>query len=129
MPEIRNRKATLARKLGRATLAELLLSVSNGLGVSLDLTEALGVTVALTTQAIGAERGAVFLNDSNTGELFSRVAEGKFTREIRMVNTVGIAGQVFAAGQGVIIHDAYANEHFNRDIDESTGFTTKIWFL
>ncbi len=125
MAKIRNRRTALARKLGHAALAELLLNVSNRLGMSVDLTGALGAVVAMTTGAIGAERGAVFLNDANTGELFSRIAEGKFTREIRMINSMGVAGQVFGSGQGRIIHDAYADEHFNRNIDESTGFTTR----
>src|SRR5437870_1626051 len=121
----RNRKASLARRLGRTRLAELLLDVSNTLGMSKSLTEALNSLVDVTTRAIGAERGSIFLNDATTGELFSRVAEGKFERELRMLNTVGIAGHVFTTGQGVIIDDAYSDERFNRSIDELTGYITK----
>jgi adenylate cyclase len=125
MRATRDRKSSLARRVGRTRLAELLLEVSNRLGVSRDLLEALNTLVEVTTRAIGAERGAVFLHDTHTGELFSRVAEGKFTREIRMLNTVGIAGHVFTAGTGLIIHDAYSDPRFNRTVDTVTGYVTR----
>ena len=99
--------------------------MSNRLAMSKTLTEALDTLVEITNKAIGAERGSIFFNDPNTGELYSRVAEGKFSREIRMLNTVGVAGHVFTSGKGVVIHDAYANEHFNPEVDSKTGFTTK----
>jgi adenylate cyclase len=124
VPATRNRKGALARRMGRGRLAELLLEVSNRLGVSRDLTEAIDILVQLTTTAIGAERGAVFLNDAQTAELFSRVAEGKFTREIRMLNTVGVAGHVFTTGKALLIDDAYSDPRFNRAVDSVTGFTT-----
>ena len=105
--------------------AELLLSVSNRLAMSKTLIEALDTLVEITTATIGAERGSIFLNDAKTGELYTRVAEGKFSREIRMLNSQGVAGHVFTTGKGVVIHDAYADEHFNPEFDGKTGFTTK----
>ena len=125
MKRVRSRRSALARRLGHTRLADLLLEVSNTLGMSKKLTEALNSLVELTTRAIGAERGSIFLNDAVTGELFSRVAEGKFAREIRMLNNVGVAGHVFVSGTGLIIDDAYSDERFNRAIDEVTGYTTK----
>ena len=109
----------------RRETAKLLLGVSNRLAMSKTLTEALDTLAELTTQTLGAERGSIFLNDPSTGELYTRVAEGKFSREIRMLNTKGVAGHVFTNGEGVVIHDAYASEHFNPDIDSKTGFTTR----
>ena len=32
---------------------------------------------------------------------------------------------MFTSGEGVIIHDAYADEHFDSSIDEQTGFVTR----
>ena len=81
--------------------------------------------VVITTRELGAERGTLFLNDAQTSELYSRVAQGNFKREIRILNSVGIAGHVFSSGEGIIIHDAYADDRFNRSVDEQTGFTTK----
>lgn len=85
----------------------------------------LEVLISITTTELGAERGTLFLNDIETGELYSRIALGSQTREIRLMNTEGIAGAVFHAGEGIIIEDAYADERFNQEVDLQTGFKTK----
>jgi adenylate cyclase len=79
----------------------------------------------MTTTELGADRGSLFLNDALTGELYSRVAQGELTREIRILNTTGIAGAIFQSGVGEIIHDAYVDDRFNSKIDEQTGYVTK----
>ena len=79
----------------------------------------------MTTTELGADRGSLFLNDALTGELYSRVAQGELTREIRILNTTGIAGAIFQSGVGEIIHDAYTDDRFNDKIDEQTGYVTK----
>jgi adenylate cyclase len=105
--------------------AELLLSVSNRLAAHQTLDEQLQTLVEMTNSVLGVERGTLFLNDNHTGELYSRVAQGEVRREIRIMNTTGIAGHVYTSGTGMIIHDAYKHELFNRSIDEQTGFQTK----
>ncbi|MBF0356521.1 MAG: GAF domain-containing protein [Alphaproteobacteria bacterium] len=121
-----SRKATARKGKGKHRLhsPSLLLDVSNRLAASHDLLEALATLVDITTSTIGAERGAAFLNEEATGELYSLVSEGKFTREIRILNSSGIAGHVFTTGKGVMIHDAYSDAHFNKSVDQLTGFKT-----
>ncbi|MBI2311245.1 MAG: GAF domain-containing protein [Betaproteobacteria bacterium] len=109
----------------RLRLAELLLSVSRKIASIDSLDEVLNTLVEMTTTALHAERGSLFLNDVESGELYSRVAQGNFQREIRLLNTSGIAGWVYSNGKGVIIDDAYSDPRFNRTIDEQTGFVTK----
>ena len=67
----------------------------------------------------------LFLNDEETGELYARVALGKIRREIRVLNSTGIAGHVFSSGESMIIDDAYSEPHFNRAVDEQTGYETR----
>ena len=105
--------------------SDMLLRVTNDLAKTESLDEALETLVNLTTSTIGAERGTIFLNDKSTGELYSRVAQGNFRREIRILNTKGVAGWVFTNNEGVIIHDAYKDERFNKAVDVRTGFRTK----
>ena len=105
--------------------AKMLLKVTNDLAKTKSLDEALETLVNITTSSIGAERGTIFLNDNSTGELYSRVAQGNFRREIRILNTKGVAGWVFSKNEGVIIHDAYKDERFNKAVDVRTGFRTK----
>jgi adenylate cyclase len=88
------------------------------------LDEVLQALVEMTTAELNAERGSLFLNDPDTSELYSRVAQGNIQREIRILNSSGVAGYVYTSGEALIIHDAYADDRFNRSIDEQTGFTT-----
>lgn len=104
---------------------KLLLEVSERMAAFESLDDMLTVLVEMATREMDAERGTIFLNDSDTKELYSRVAQGNFQREIRILNNTGVAGHVFTAGRGIIVHDAYADEHFNRSVDEITGFTTE----
>ncbi len=109
----------------RLRFAELLLGISQKMSGMDTLDEVLISLVEVTTAELKAERGTLFLNDPETNELYSRVAQGNSSREIRLLNNSGIAGHVFTSGAGLIIDDAYADERFNRTIDEQTGFITK----
>ncbi len=113
------------RQRRRPRLAELLLEVSNQIAVAGNLSEAFDVLAHITASTINAERGSIFLNDARTSELYTRIVSGKTTREIRMLNHLGIAGHVFTTGHGLIIADAYADERFNPDIDKKTGYVTR----
>ena len=118
-------RASHASRDRRLRFAELLLSISQKMSGMDSLDEVLTGLVEVTTTELSAERGTLFLNDPETNELYSRVAQGNFHREIRLLNNSGIAGHVFTSGEGVIIDDAYADPRFNRTIDEQTGFKTR----
>ena len=109
----------------RLKLVELLLEVSHKMAAFDTLDEVLNALVEMTTAELDAERGSLFLNDPDTNELYSRVAQGNVRREIRLLNSSGIAGYVFTNGESLIIQDAYSDPRFNRAVDEQTGFVTK----
>ena len=117
---------TVERRLKKTQrLTQMLLKVTNDLAVSNSLDDALAILVDITTSTIGAERGTIFLNNEQTGELYSRFAQDSFSREIRILNTTGVAGWVFTNDQGVIIDHAYKDKRFNREIDHITNFKTR----
>ncbi len=105
--------------------AELLLEVSRSAAGFETLSEVLEKVVEITTKETGAERGTLFLNDPETSELYSRVAQGELVREIRILNDSGIAGIVFQSGEGLVIHDAYSDARFNSSVDKQTGYVTR----
>jgi adenylate cyclase len=117
------------KQLERATAklhqTETLLLVTQKIAGLKSLSEILWTLIDMTTRELGADRGSLFLNDPITGELYSRVAQGEHTREIRILNVTGIAGSIFQSGKGEIIHNAYEDERFNKKIDEQTGYVTK----
>ncbi|MEM6962385.1 MAG: GAF domain-containing protein, partial [Myxococcota bacterium] len=104
---------------------QLLLDVSRQVAAMDTLDAVLDKLVAVAVQETNAERGSLFLRDDQTGELYSRVAQGVRTREIRMLANEGIAGSVYRSGQGEIIEDAYTDPRFNPKVDEDTGFRTR----
>ena len=118
---------TTSRKkiVGSDKFAQLLLNVNNDLAATKTLDIALETLVAITTSTIGAERGTIFLNNEKTGELYSRVAQGNFMREIRIMNTRGVAGWVYTNQKGAIILDAYKDDRFDKSVDMRTGYRTK----
>ncbi len=112
-------------KIRTSRFSDMLLQVTTDLAKTKSLDEALETLVKITTSTIGAERGTIFLNDAATGELYSRIAQGNFRREIRIMNTKGVAGWVFSHNEGAIIPDAYKDDRFNKAVDVRTGFRTK----
>src|ERR1700722_15124513 len=101
------------------------------LNVVTDITSEIDLDVLLhrimveVTRILGAERSTLFLNDEKTNELFSRVAQGETTDEIRLPNDVGIAGTVYCTGKTANTPHAYAELRFNPHFDKVTGFFTR----
>jgi adenylate cyclase len=122
----RRRPERATDELGkRLRHAEMLLDVHTRLAAMDTLDDALQELVTITSRETGSDRVTLFLNDEETGELYSRVALGKIRREIRVLNNIGIAGHVFSSGESMLIDDAYAEPHFNRSVDEQTGYETR----
>lgn len=102
-----------------------LVDVSNKVSDTLSLDVLLPRLMEIISDTMNADRSTLFLNDNETGELFSRVAQGNTIGEIRFPNNMGIAGSVFTSGEPIIIPDAYADERFNQEVDKKTGYRTR----
>ena len=116
---------TDAAMKSRLRLLELLLGLSQKMAEMESLDDALAAFVEVAVSELNAERGTLFLNDPTTNELYSRIAQGGFHREIRILNTSGVTGHVFTTGESVIVEDAYANPHFSQAVDQESGFVTR----
>ena len=103
----------------------LLMRVARQVAAHDTLDQMLQAVVSASAEQTKASRGTLFLNDDQTGELYSRFAQGTGVREIRILNTTGIAGNVFQTGKGAVVLDPYNDPRFNRAIDQETGFVTK----
>ena len=78
-------RTLLDRTSSKLYQTELLLSVTQKISGLNNLSEILWTLIDITTNELGAERGSLFLNDPLTGELYSRVAQGELTREIKFL--------------------------------------------
>ena len=85
------------------------------------LTNVIDVAVNLTN----ADRGTLYLVESSTNEIWSKVLVGGEVEEIRLKVGDGIAGWVAENGQTLNIHDVNEDERFERSFDKATGYTTK----
>ena len=104
---------------------QLLLDVSRQVAAMDSLDAVLDELVAVASEQTGSERATLFLNDPETNELFSRVAQGLGRRELRLMSDSGIAGAAFSEGRAIIVEDVYNDERFNDQIDRDTGFRTR----
>jgi adenylate cyclase len=101
-----------------------LLEVGNALSQTLDLVSLIQIIMRKATEIMDADRATLFLVDQEKGELWSKVAQGVGTSEIRFPLTQGIAGHVATTGETLNIPDAYQHPLFNREIDQKTGYHT-----
>ncbi|HUB97560.1 MAG TPA: GAF domain-containing protein [Stellaceae bacterium] len=125
---LRRAFATPRRSGGRACdlLSRfLLVEVVNSALRSLSLDELLARLVALVVTTLDADRGTIFLDERDEGELVSRIAQGSEIAEIRIPRTSGIAGAVLQSGRAEIVDDAPSDPRFNPTIDECTGYRTR----
>jgi adenylate cyclase len=118
---------SLATRAAEQSNAELrtLLDVSTAISTEIDLHPLLAKVVEATTRIVHAGRSTLFLYDEKTNELWSLVAEGIATAEIRFPADEGIAGYCFTTGESVTVADAYADARFNAAVDTVTGFATR----
>jgi adenylate cyclase len=104
---------------------QMVVSLSRRVAALDSLDVAVDTLLQAAVEEIAADRGSVFLHDNETGELYTYVATDLGSRQIRLMDDLGIAGAVFHSGVGEIVNDAYADPRFHRDVDEQTGYTTR----
>ncbi|MCD7779611.1 MAG: HD domain-containing protein [Candidatus Gastranaerophilales bacterium] len=105
----------------------LLLALSNiARTVNADVNlDKLLITIAEQTRLVlNADRCSVFLYDKEKNELWSKVALGMDSEEIRFSADKGFAGYVVKTGETIKIKDAYKDSRFNKEIDKHTGYKT-----
>lgn len=103
-----------------------LIEIGRSLAGVTCLDDCLERIVAMTSRLMRAERSSIFLYDSSTDELVSRVAEGlEESTEIRFPANKGLAGHVAQSQTILNIPDAYDDPRFNQDSDRQTGYRTR----
>ena len=122
---MKKKNINLDETIEKLRRTELLLAITKKIAGLKTLSEILWALIEFVSEELDADRGTLFLNDNETNELYSRVAQGELTREIRILNNVGIAGAIFQKKIGEVIHDVYQDSRFNKEVDQETGYKTK----
>lgn len=95
------------------------------LGSTLDLNELLTMVLGRISEVMEADRSTLYLLDEDTGELWSKVAQGEHTVEIRLNLGEGLAGSVAKTGKSLNLKDAYQDVRFDSEWDRRTGYRTR----
>lgn len=101
------------------------IEVGSQLSAARDVDALLRTVMDRLTGLLDAEAATLFMHDTRTNELWSRVVKGASIKELRLPVSAGIAGHVFGSGKTLMLGDAYADQRFNPDIDRQSGFRTK----
>jgi sigma-B regulation protein RsbU (phosphoserine phosphatase) len=104
---------------------ETLLNIARTLGEEIHLDSMLTTMVSEVTKAMKAERTSLFLYDEAARQLYTKVAEGLQSKEIRVPLGVGIVGMAAETGRAINIPDAYQDHRFNPEFDKKSGFSTR----
>jgi signal transduction histidine kinase/putative methionine-R-sulfoxide reductase with GAF domain len=98
--------------------------IARALSAQLTEEQLLDLVMERLTHALDAERSTLFLvGDGDV--LYSKVAQGEGSREIRLSVGQGLAGWVAATQRGVNVKDAYQDPRFDPRWDQETGFRTR----
>lgn len=101
-----------------------LLKIGQTVAAETNIETLLKVIAEETKAAIQADRCSVFLYDKEHNELWSKVALGMDSQEIRFPADKGLAGHVVKTGETINIKNAYIDDRFNKEIDLQTGYKT-----
>src|SRR5207244_2610231 len=102
-----------------------ILDVAKALVAERDLDRLLKLIVHAAARVVEADRCSLFLVDRERGELWTKVAQGIGTKEIRIPIDRGIAGAVATTNAAINIPDSYKDPRFNQNVDKQTGYKTR----
>ena len=102
-----------------------LVEIGRSITALTDINVLLKVIAEETKNAMQADRCTVFIYDKERNEIWSKVALGMDSQEIRFPADKGLAGYVVKTGETLNIADAYNDSRFNKDVDSKTGYRTK----
>ncbi len=115
-------RAELAREHAKL---RALQEIGTALSTTFDLSQLLTMVLGKVSEVMDAERSTLYLLDEDTGELWSKVAQGTIETEIRLKVGEGLTGWVARAGRPLNIKDAYLDPRFDGDWDRRTGYRTR----
>ena len=87
-----------------------------------DINHLLILLADMGREIVVADRCAVWLLDEESNELWTKVAHG--VEALHIPAGAGCVGHTIASGEALVINDAYADPHFDKSVDQETGYHT-----
>jgi signal transduction histidine kinase len=123
--ETKKHEAIIGRLNREVRMVQAMKEIAGAMSTTIDFDKLLALIMDKVTGLMDAERSTLYVADRTRGEIWSKVAQGAETQEIRLPLGKGIAGWVAQKGETVNITDAYSDPRFDKEIDLFTGYTTR----
>jgi signal transduction histidine kinase len=104
---------------------QMIIKAAEFVNSTVKIDEVLANVVEVATSLTNADRGTLFLIDREKGELWSLIAMGNESKEIRLKIGEGLAGYVALSGEIINIKDVQKDPRFRSDFDKASGYKTK----
>jgi hypothetical protein len=104
---------------------QLFLKSSVNLVNSVLLEDSTTCLIRNACEILDCERTTLFVHDKTSDMLIVHSAEGLKKTELKVPKDKGIVGLAFMNGEKVLVHDAYQDNRFNKEVDRLTGFRTR----
>ena len=104
---------------------QMIIKAAEFVNSTVKIDEVLANVVKVATSLTNADRGTLFIIDREKNELWSLVAMGSESREIRLKIGEGLAGYVALSGDVINIKDVQTDPRFRSDFDKASGYKTK----
>lgn len=119
------KNCTAEQRAGNSKPLVALLNVARTLAAETSLDMLLKMIAQEIQKVLNADRCSVFLLDKANNQLWSKIALGIESKEIRFDADKGLAGYVAKTGEIINIENAYEDPRFNQDVDNETGYKTQ----
>lgn len=104
---------------------QALIEVAGEVASAPDVEHLLQAVMDRLTGLLHAEAATLFVHDPEHRELWGRVMKGHVLTDIRIPDSVGLAGYAFSVGRTVMVGDAAEDPRFNPEVDRRSGFKTR----
>jgi len=115
------RPATASQEAER--LSRVIFHYAARIGSEADPDKLLQLNADMARDLVQADRCSIWLRDSSSGELWTKIAHG--LPEIRIAEWHGLVGACIAANEAIVVNDTSKDSRFNEGVDRSSGYVTQ----
>jgi len=115
----------ISQQSQRASRFQHLLQIVSGFPSASDTGKLLELIAAGATELLNCDRASIFIWDREQHQVVACPALGLKDTTLRLSDKAGIVGEVLRSGQSIRVEDAYQSPHFDRSVDQETGYRTR----
>lgn len=104
-------------------ISQVIFEYAAKIGAAQDLDALLLLNAGMARDLVGADRCSIWLVDTKTGRLWTKVAHG--VEELHIPIGHGLVGASVARDEAILVNDTSADERFSRSVDGQSGYVTK----